>query len=90
MQHYHEKLNCLHLQGIITLVFHSVLAAFIEVIKKANGTTRICADVSTGLNAVLEWYHYPLLVRADSFTMINGGKFFAKLDLADAWKQLKN
>ncbi|KAK4467570.1 hypothetical protein MN116_000277, partial [Schistosoma mekongi] len=41
------------------------------------------------LNAALEQHHYPLPVPADLFTMLNGGKFFAKLDLADAYLQVE-
>ncbi|CAH8567690.1 unnamed protein product [Schistosoma mattheei] len=84
-----EELNRLQLQGVITPVSYSAWAAPIVVIKKANGTIRICADFSTGLNAALEQHHYPLPVPADLFTMLNGGKFFAKLDLADAYLQVE-
>ncbi|CAH8452171.1 unnamed protein product [Schistosoma rodhaini] len=84
-----EELNRLQQQGVITPVSYSAWAAPIVVIKKANGTLRICADFSTGLNAALEQHHYPLPVPADLFTMLNGGKFFAKLDLADAYLQVE-
>ncbi|KAK4471021.1 hypothetical protein MN116_000004, partial [Schistosoma mekongi] len=84
-----EELNRLQQQGVITPVSYSAWAAPIVVIKKANDTIRICADFSTGLNAALEQHHYPLPVPADLFTMLNGGKFFAKLDLADAYLQVE-
>ena len=38
-----EELNRLQLQGVITPVSYSAWVANIMVIKKANGTTRICA-----------------------------------------------
>ncbi|CAH8680112.1 unnamed protein product [Schistosoma rodhaini] len=84
-----EELNRLQQQGVITPVSYSAWAAPIVVIKKANGTIRICADFSTGLNAALEQHHYPLPVPADFFTMLNGEKFFAKLDLADDYLQVE-
>ncbi|KAH9581803.1 hypothetical protein MS3_00008831 [Schistosoma haematobium] len=84
-----EELNRLQQQGVITPVSYSAWTAPIVIIKKANGTIRICADLSTGLNAALEQHHYPLPVPTDLFTMLNGGRFFAKLDLADAYLQVE-
>ncbi|VDP59909.1 unnamed protein product, partial [Schistosoma mattheei] len=84
-----EELNRLQLQGVITPVSYSVWVAPIVVIKKVNGTIRIWADFSTGLKAALKQCNYPLPVPADLFTMLNGGKFFAKLDLVDAYPQVE-
>ncbi|CAH8531426.1 unnamed protein product [Schistosoma bovis] len=84
-----EELNRFQRQGVITPVSYSAWASPIVVIKKANGTIRICADFSTGFNAALEQHHYPLPVPEDLFTMLNGGNFFAKLDLADAYLQVE-
>lgn len=70
-------------------VSYSAWAAPIVVIKKANGTLLISADFSTGLNASLEQHHDSLPVTADLFTMLNDGKFFAKLDLAYAYLLLE-
>ena len=57
-------------------------------VKKHNGSLRICANFSTGLNAALQQHHYPLPVPDDLFTTLNGGTYFAKLDLADAYLQI--
>ena len=49
----------------------------------------LCADFSTGLKTALEDYQYPLLIREDIFTILNGDTCFAKLDLTEAYLQVK-
>lgn len=47
-----------------------------------------CADFSTGLNNNLEDNTYSLQVHADSFTKLNGGKYFVELtDMKKSQKQ---
>ena len=47
----------------------------------------MCADFSTGLNAALKDYHYPF-PSPEVFKKLNGGKFFSKIDLSDAYLQI--
>ena len=83
-----QELQRLEKLGIIEPVTYSKWAAPIVVIRKPNGTIRLCADFSTGLNAALAPYQYPLPAPEDLFAKLNGGRYFAKLDLTEAYLQI--
>ncbi|CAH8629424.1 unnamed protein product [Schistosoma rodhaini] len=84
-----QELNRLQQAGVIQPVNYSAWAAPIVVIRNPNGTIRICADFSTGLNAALDEYQYPLPVPEDLFAKLNGGTCFAKIDFSDAYLQVE-
>lgn len=54
------ELERLKQEGVLTSVAYSEWATPIVTIKKPNGSIRMCADFSTGLNEALEKYEYPL------------------------------
>lgn len=82
-----EELNRLEEQGVITKVKYSQWAAPIVVVKKQNGKLRICADYSTGLNAVLEPNNYPQPTSDDAYAKLGPKEFYSKFDLTDAYFQ---
>ncbi|CAH8556634.1 unnamed protein product [Dicrocoelium dendriticum] len=84
-----HELDRLQQIGVIEPINFSPWAAPIVVIKKPNGSIRLCADFSTGLNDALQPHQYPLPLPDDLFAKLNGGKYFATLDLADAYLQLE-
>nr|CAX83704.1 Gag-Pol polyprotein [Schistosoma japonicum] len=83
-----QELERLQKIGVIEPVNFSEWAAPIVVVKKTNGSVRLCADYSTGLNEALETHQYPLPLPEYLFAKLNGGKLFAKLDLSEAYLQI--
>ena len=57
-------------------------------IKKKSKEIRICTNFSTGLNAALKDFNYPFPCLEDIFAKLNGGKFFSKIDLREAYLQI--
>ena len=82
------ELDCLHQQGIIEPVQFSDWAAPIVPFLKQDGNIRICGDYKLTVNAVAKLDTYPLPRIEDLFTSLSGGKYFSKLDLAQAYLQL--
>ena len=76
-------------EGVLKPVNYSEWAAPIVTIRKPNGTIRICADFSTGLNKALKDIHYPLPTVEDIFLNFNGGTIFSKMDLSEAYLQVE-
>ena len=74
--------------SILSKVEFSQWAAPTLYVKKKSKEIRVCTDFSTGLNAVLRDYHYPLPSPEEVFTELNGGKIFSKVDLNDAYLQI--
>ena len=75
--------------GVISKISYSDWASPTVYIRKKNNKIRVCADYSTGLNDCLKDHSYPLPSPEDIFAKLNGGKVFSKLDLSEAYLQLK-
>ncbi|PIO65756.1 reverse transcriptase [Teladorsagia circumcincta] len=84
-----KEIDRLLAEDALSPVTCSKWAAPIVVVKKANGTLRLCADYSTGLNDALMLHQHPLPTPDDVFTKLNGGTVFTQIDFADAYLQVE-
>lgn len=84
-----EELCRLESQSIISRINYAEAAAPIVAVKKKNGSIRIAADYSTGLNKALEFYHYPLPTPESIFATLAGMNLFTTLDLSNAFLQVE-
>jgi transposase InsO family protein len=76
-------------EGIITSVRYSKWAAPIVPVLKPNGRIRICGDYKVTANKAILCDTYPLPKIKELLSRIAGGKYFAKLDLSNAFNQLE-
>ncbi|XP_065078259.1 uncharacterized protein K02A2.6-like [Ochlerotatus camptorhynchus] len=81
-----DRLECLR---IITPIDYSEWAAPIVVVRKANGSIRICGDYSTGLNDALQPHQYPLPLPQDILIKLANCKVFSIIDMSDAYLQFE-
>lgn len=77
-----QELDRLEGLSVTRLVNCSLWVAPIVVLRK------VCAEFSTGLNNAIEGHTCPLFIHEDLFVKLNGGKYFAKTDLADVYIQI--
>ncbi|XP_053667902.1 uncharacterized protein K02A2.6-like [Anopheles marshallii] len=84
-----EELDRLEKEGIINRVNFSAWAAPIVVVRKANGSIRICGDYSTGLNNALQPHQYPIPLPEEIFSTLTNSAMFSQIDLTDAFLQVE-
>ena len=78
-----QELNKLEKEGVLKKVEHSRWAAPIVPVPKKDGTVRICGDYKVTIN------NAPLPRPADLFATLTNGKYFTKLDLSQAYQQMR-
>lgn len=83
-----EELERLQMANIIEPIDSSEFAAPIVIVQKANGSLRICADYSTGLNAVVLPHEYPIPTPDSIFSDLSNSRIFSQIDLKDAYLQI--
>ncbi|XP_061519181.1 uncharacterized protein K02A2.6-like [Anopheles gambiae] len=80
-----KELERLENDGIISKVDYSEWATPIVVVRKSNGTIRVCGDYSTGLNDMLQPHQYPLPLPQDIFASLATCTIFSQIDLSDVY-----
>ena len=84
-----QELDRLERQGIIQKVDSSDWAAPIVAVPKKDGRFRLCGDYKVTVNYALTVDQYPLPKPEDLFATLSNGQEFSKLDLSQAYLQLK-
>lgn len=82
------ELDRLQSQGIIEPAQHSDWATPLVLVRKKNGSLRICGDYRCTVNQVSKKADYPLPSTDEVLSHLRGGKVFSTLDLAQAYQQL--
>ena len=62
---------------------------WVVIVPKPDGSVRICSDYKVSINKVVEDTPYPLPTADDIFSTLAGGQAFTKIDLSNAFNQLK-
>ncbi|KAJ0181852.1 hypothetical protein K1T71_002574 [Dendrolimus kikuchii] len=75
--------------GILTPVRYSKWATPLRIVKKSDGSLRICGDYRSTVNISINVDTYPLPAAVESFVKLSSGCVFSKLDLKEAYMQLK-
>ncbi|XP_062500846.1 uncharacterized protein K02A2.6-like [Corticium candelabrum] len=86
-----EELGRLQNEGILKLVDYSDWAAPVVVVRRRDGSLRICGDYKVTVNSYLEMNAYPLPNPQDLFATLarGGGRYFSELEMKQAYLQMK-
>ena len=82
------ELDRLLKEGIIEPVDHAEWASPVVVVRKKNGSIRLCGDFKVSVNPHIEANEYPIPNPTDLLASISGATVFSKLDLSQAYAQL--
>ena len=85
-----EELDRLVTEGtLVPLDYSDWAAPIVAVMKSDRRSVRICGDFRMTLNPVSQLNRYPIPKTEDIFATLKQGKLFTKLDLSQAYLQLK-
>ncbi|XP_065199339.1 uncharacterized protein K02A2.6-like isoform X1 [Sycon ciliatum] len=82
------ELDRLIKEGVLVPVESSEWASPIVVVKKADGSIRLCADFKVTINQHIESNIHPIPNPSDLLSSIAGASVFSKVDLSQAYTQL--
>ncbi|XP_047987206.1 uncharacterized protein K02A2.6-like [Leguminivora glycinivorella] len=88
-QQVEDELRQMIKDGVLTPINHSMWATRLRIVKKDNGSLRICGDYRATVNASIDVDTYPLPTSTEAFVNLSRGSIFRKLDLKQAYTQLK-
>lgn len=88
-QQVNEELKRMIEDGVLTPLKYSKWATPIRVVKKDDNSLRICGDYRATVNAAIDVDTYPLPTSVEAFVKLSGGRIFSKLDLKQAYTQVK-
>ncbi|XP_029965625.1 uncharacterized protein K02A2.6-like [Salarias fasciatus] len=83
------ELDRLVKSGVLEPVSTREWATPIVPVMKKDGSPRICGDFKVTVNPVLTAEQYPLLLIDDLFSGLAGGQKFSKIDLSQAYLQMR-
>ena len=75
--------------GVIYKVKTSKWATPTVPVRKPNGSVYLCGDYKVTINPYLNVNQYPLPRPEELFAAMNNGQHFTKLDLSEAYLQIK-
>ncbi|XP_043288457.1 uncharacterized protein K02A2.6-like [Venturia canescens] len=84
-----KELERLIKEDIIYEVENSDWATPIVPVPKTNGEIRICGDFKVTINQKIKIDRYPVPRIQDLLSSLNGGKYFSKIDLSQAYQQVE-
>ena len=76
-------------EGLLTPVEQSEWISPIVVVRKSDGSIRLCGDYKVTINEYSENIEYPTPNAQDLFDTLAGGRRFIRLDLKQAYQQME-
>ena len=84
-----EEINKLVNQGVLVPVEYSDWATPIVPVKKSDNTVRLCGDYRATINTAIKSHQFKVPSIQSLLCQIQRGSVFAKIDLAQAYQQLR-